>query len=198
MRLIDADSGIQLKSLGGHTDWVVSVAFSPDGTRGLSGSRDGTVRLWNLETSELIREFRPNLGPIKTAIFSGDASAIFCGGQHSSFLMLDAEDGMPLAHFEGHTEQIMSLALTPSGDIVSGSHDATVRVWRATEWQQQLAAPPSQPVELESSPDDTRSDQAATGDPQRERRAGPAARFGIRVSMPFANSAGKDCIPYGR
>jgi WD40 repeat protein len=32
-----------------HTDWVNSVAFSPDGKRGVSGSDDGTVRLGDID-----------------------------------------------------------------------------------------------------------------------------------------------------
>jgi WD40 repeat protein len=38
----------------GHSSYVYSVAFSPDGKTALSGSWDTTTRLWNLETGEEI------------------------------------------------------------------------------------------------------------------------------------------------
>ncbi len=36
-----------VKILSGHTDWVVSVAYSPDGRHIVSGSRDSTIRIWD-------------------------------------------------------------------------------------------------------------------------------------------------------
>lgn len=37
----------------GHSDWIRSLAFSPDGKTILSGSNDKTVRLWDIETGQL-------------------------------------------------------------------------------------------------------------------------------------------------
>jgi hypothetical protein len=41
--------------LQGHTNWVVSVAFSPDGRRLVSGSWDTTLRLWDATGATEVR-----------------------------------------------------------------------------------------------------------------------------------------------
>ena len=47
LRLWDAKTGAALgEPLRGHTNWVRSVAFSPEGKRLVSGSQDFTVRIW--------------------------------------------------------------------------------------------------------------------------------------------------------
>ncbi len=55
LRLWDAESGQNLRTLQGHEACVQSVAFSPDGRRLLSGSDDKTLRLWDAESGRCLR-----------------------------------------------------------------------------------------------------------------------------------------------
>ena len=55
VRLWDLETGRCLRVLEGHTDAVVSVAWSADPRRALSGSNDKTVRLWDVETGRCLR-----------------------------------------------------------------------------------------------------------------------------------------------
>ena len=76
VRIWDARSGIKVVGdLQGHTNYVVSVVFRPDGTQLISGSYDKTLRLWNVKSGRLIRETTTG-GRVNFAAFSPDASRI--------------------------------------------------------------------------------------------------------------------------
>jgi WD40 repeat protein len=53
-RILDVDDGRELAQLGGHTAPIVAAAFSPDGTRIVTASRDGTVKVWDASGRELM------------------------------------------------------------------------------------------------------------------------------------------------
>jgi WD40 repeat protein len=49
VQLRTATTGKRLRTLTGHTNWVLSVSFAPDGKTLASGSSDKTARLWPVE-----------------------------------------------------------------------------------------------------------------------------------------------------
>jgi WD40 repeat protein len=68
----------------GHTAQVLCVAVSPDGQLGLSGDKEGTVRLWDIETGKELRSFTLGSAPVATVCFSGDGSGVYAAGPSSA------------------------------------------------------------------------------------------------------------------
>ena len=66
--------------LEGHTDWVTSVAFSPDGKDIVSGSWDKTIRMWDAQTGNLVSDpFEGHTDEVTSVAFSPDRKYIVSG-----------------------------------------------------------------------------------------------------------------------
>ncbi|KAJ6559983.1 hypothetical protein B0H19DRAFT_1375904 [Mycena capillaripes] len=147
------------KKLTGHSNGVLSVAFSPDGRRIVSGSFDNTIRIWDSETGAALGApwtghsstvwavaFSPDGRQIvsgskdntihiwdsETGVaFSPDGRRIVSGSSDSTIRIWDSQTGAALgAPLTGHRHKVWSVAFSPDGRwIVSGSEDNTLRIW---------------------------------------------------------------------
>ncbi|MEM9090374.1 MAG: WD40 repeat domain-containing protein, partial [Cyanobacteria bacterium P01_F01_bin.53] len=117
----------------GHTDYVSSVAMSPDGNTIVSGSGDNTVRLWDRQGNPIGEPFEGHTGQVSSVAMSPDGNTIVSGSWDNTVRLWDWQ-GNPIGEpFEGHTSFVSSVAMSPDGNtIVSGSVDNTVRLWPAS------------------------------------------------------------------
>jgi WD40 repeat protein len=85
---------------------VKSVAFSPNGTRIVSGSDDNTLRLWDARSGQPIGA--PLLGHeswVLSVAFSPDGTRIVSGSDDNTLRLWDAKSGQPIsAPLQGHDD----------------------------------------------------------------------------------------------
>ena len=77
--IIDGVTGIQTAIFSGHTDWVLSLTFSQDGTSLASGSCDKTIKLWDVQTGGVITTFHGHTGVVHSVSISADCTMITSG-----------------------------------------------------------------------------------------------------------------------
>jgi WD40 repeat protein/serine/threonine protein kinase len=116
----------------GHTGLVWSAAFSPDGSRVVTASRDNTARVWDATTGATVAELKGHTGEVRSAAFSPDGSRVVTASRDNTARVWDAATGATVAELRGHTARVTSAAFSPDGSrVVTASRDKTARVWDA-------------------------------------------------------------------
>ena len=119
-----------MRIMDGHSNFVESVAFSPDGTRIVSGSVDNTLRMWDAVSGAHLNTLEGHSDRVESVAFSPDGTRIVSGSWDKTLRMWDAVSGAHLNTLKGHSGSVSSLAFSPDGTrIVSGSRD--LRIWDA-------------------------------------------------------------------
>jgi len=136
---IDRHGGRHVMTLTGHKDTVHSVAYSPDGRHIVSGSKDCTVRIWDLTLGEEMMSLQSdNDSAVDSVTFASDNKTIAAGTVSGiiSVWGLSAGHWIP-RQLDGHSSGVSCIRFSSNGTLLaSGSYDKTVRLWRTQSNEQ--------------------------------------------------------------
>ncbi len=111
------------------------ASFSPDGTRILTGSDDGTAKVWDARTGTALLDLRGHTGWVLSASFGPDGTRILTGGADKTAKVWDARTGTALLELKGHKYPVGSASFSPDGTrILTGIGDLTdvLDTWSGT------------------------------------------------------------------
>ncbi|QRV96188.1 Notchless protein [Ceratobasidium sp. AG-Ba] len=114
---------------------VYCIAYSPDGSRLVSGLENGSLCVWSAYTGEILGQpLTGHVGAVWAVAYSVDENRIASGSADTTVRIWDAHTGRAYGEpCTGHAGTVLSVAYSPNGKhLVSGSEDRTIRIWEAS------------------------------------------------------------------
>jgi WD40 repeat protein len=160
VRLWNARTGEAIGGpLGGHTEMINAVAFSPDGRRLASASYDGTIRFWNPTTGQPVSAaFEAHAGSVNAIAFSEDGTRLVSGHSDETIRLWNVQTGQSIGEpLHGHELSVDAVAFSRDGTrIASGSSRPSLRLWDATTRQSLGMGDAGSVMSMAFSPDGSR------------------------------------------
>lgn len=119
-----------LKTLEGHSDGVLSLAFSPSGALLASGSEDNTVKIWKMPDALDVKTIPAHSGNVTSVAFFPDGNSLASAGWDKTVKVWSLPDLAMKRSFGGHASPVNRVAVHKDGAVlITASDDQTVRLW---------------------------------------------------------------------
>lgn len=130
----DSLTGECIRILLGHTDAVLSAAFSPDGKTLATGSCDFTIKLWSIGTATCVKTLRAHRHWVRSVTFSPNGQTLASASDDGSIGLWNTRDLRLRHHPLRHQGGVRSVTFAPdSQTLVSACDDGTVRRWNVED-----------------------------------------------------------------
>ena len=126
----DAKTGKLKVTLDGHSNTVLSVAVSSDGLLVVSGSKDGTARVWKIKDveGEEQKKYAFDGWWVCAVAFASNEDSFFAGGNNKLIKQYNMETGTEVKVFEGHRAKSSSRTPPTFSSTISTSTSLGLRV----------------------------------------------------------------------
>lgn len=122
--------------LEGHTEAILCVQYSPDGSSLVTGSGDTDVRIWDVDTETPYKTLKGHNNWVLIVAWSPDGSKISSAGVDGTIRLWDPWTGSLIGKpLLGHRKWVTSISWEPfhmnpnCNKIASSSKDHTIKIW---------------------------------------------------------------------
>jgi WD40 repeat protein len=108
---------------------INAIALTPDDRYVVSASRDGTLKVWDLRTDEIIHTLRGHSGSVNAVAIIPDTTYAVSASSDKTLKIWNIGNGQLMRTFTGHSDEIYSLAVTPDGRRAVSAEKELLFVW---------------------------------------------------------------------
>jgi hypothetical protein len=132
LKVRDADTGAERKSVKAHASGVNCIAFAPDGQSFVTAGLDGLVKLWDANGITERKTLRGHSDMVYSAAFFRTGDACVTGGKDNTARIWDLKTGKEKHTLRGHKAAVEMVAISPDDQTVAtASWDGSIRFWNA-------------------------------------------------------------------
>jgi WD40 repeat protein len=126
-----ATTGLVLeRSLTGHASFINSMAINQDGKTLVSGSADSTIKIWDMETGQVLRTLTGHTGYVNALDISPNGQMLVSGDADGNLRVWNLKTGELLHKLIGHVGFVSALHISPDGQMLaSGDADNSIKIW---------------------------------------------------------------------
>jgi serine/threonine protein kinase len=118
------------KTLTGHSDSVLSAAYSSDSRYLASGSGDNTIKIWEVAKGKELRTLTGHSSGVYSVVYSPDGRYLASGSGDNTIKIWEVAKEKELRTLTGHSSRSLSVVYSPdSRYLASGSIDNTIKIW---------------------------------------------------------------------
>ena len=123
-----------LSTLSGHAWAVLTVAFSPDGQILATGSDDNTIKLWEVNTGQLICTLVGHSWSVVAVAFTADGETLLSASCDKTVKLWRLSTAEEIVTLSGHVDSVSAVAVSKVTQLIaSGSRDKTIKLWQLVE-----------------------------------------------------------------
>ncbi|MFQ5923286.1 MAG: protein kinase, partial [Anaerolineales bacterium] len=119
-----------IREFNGHTEAVLDVKVSPDGSRLATASEDGTIRIWEVSGDQSSQVLSGHLGAVNAVAWSSDGSSVASAGDDGLAILWDVNSSEVSQVLRGHLDAVHLIDWSADDLVIAtAGEDGTTRIW---------------------------------------------------------------------
>ena len=130
IKLWDTQSAEQSHSIKKHTDWITSLAYSPDGILLATADRNGGVWVWEADTGNEFHTLRAHQKSVNAVRWRADSNLLATASEDGDVIFWEMDNGKQVKKLKAHPEGILAFDYARDGRFLTSGRDRKVKLWK--------------------------------------------------------------------
>lgn len=128
-------TGLLVRTIHAHDQFVARVAWSPDGGRLASCAWDGKLKIWDAADGANLLTIAADAQGATAVNWSSDGALVASGGYSAAVKIWNAQTGALVRTLTGHGDYIDDVEFSPDNAMLATcSDDRSIKLWRTSDW----------------------------------------------------------------